>query len=34
MKTLYSDREKCALAREQHPDKIPLANFVKLKLKG
>ena len=34
MKTMYSDREKCALSREQRSDKIRLANFVKLKVKG
>ena len=34
MKTMYSDREKCALSREQRSDKIRLANFVQLKVKG
>ena len=31
---MYSDREKCALSREQRSDKIRLANIVKLKVKG
>ena len=31
---MYSDKEKCALSREQRSDKIRLANFVKFKVKG
>ena len=34
MKTTYSDKENCALSREQRSDKMRLANFVKLKVKG